>query len=436
MLSSVNFITKFGGMRAYIDNPIQSYKRISSALRLDAALTSVPELSLPVEYLRKAMQSAKVERLITQNDFVRNARDTALLGLKHLNLEFNLSAADMVAGYPHRPLYKGAYPYQPSLAAIENSLAFLDSVERSVKKDIPPLYHADRYLHYSYSVCHSEDMIVMPTAERLSLRDLIKIRSVPIGLTGVSAVTSFTDGYYNTPLDIWVHDMNHNRRLLSYNQRYFERNNISTQADKNHAYEQFANVIENVILPSCNYEGEMDEHECNIRKIMGVLYFEFLHEYAYTPDKHCWLEAFNFKGGSPAPFEVMLKDGETIEDVERRRLLNFNLKSGFNEYIGDARDVKVQYFFDTGPNFLSSAYNKLTTSFYDNNFFSYDELPAQDYRTPEMVAEAAARIIAMMGLQQDIRYSLDELQSIIKNEDHGPLEVYPHMELKRPALAR
>ena len=53
-----------------------------------------------------------------------------------------------------------------------------------------------------------------------------------------------------------------------------------------------------------------------------------------------------------------------------------------------------------------------------------------------MVAEAAARIIAMMGLQQDIRYSLDELQSIIKNEDHGPLEVYPHMELKRPALAR
>jgi len=61
---------------------------------------------------------------------------------------------------------------------------------------------------------------------------------------------------------------------------------------------------------------------------MLILYFEYLHEYAKTPDRETLKTELMFKPDGPSAFEVVLKSGETPEQLEQRRLDNKNLDSG------------------------------------------------------------------------------------------------------------
>jgi hypothetical protein len=144
----------------------------------------------------------------------------------------------------------------------------------------------------------------------------------------VASRTEFIDAYFNSPLNAKIHDDNHNRRFRSENQGYFDRNGIVTDEQKMAVFEDFTHIIQTKVLPSIRIQKDMAEKEKYIRRAMTVLYFEWLHEYAKTPDRESLITELQFQPDGPSAFEVVMRPGETADDIERRRLENKNIESG------------------------------------------------------------------------------------------------------------
>lgn len=80
-----------------------------------------------------------------------------------------------------------------------------------------PLYHADRYYYHQYPLLfENKRVVIFLTDAPLDFMDLIKVRSVPIGFVGVTFETIFADRHYQSPLDFFIHDINHVRRMQAY----------------------------------------------------------------------------------------------------------------------------------------------------------------------------------------------------------------------------
>ncbi|KTD09008.1 hypothetical protein Lgra_2243 [Legionella gratiana] len=443
-----NDIEKYAFEEEIFTNPAEVYTRLKERLIKEGPLAPMPEYEGIIQELIENLNHPFILDLINHDNTVNlplrgalaNQYAQALLGLRHVALEVELEQEEIDAGYPHRPHTHGRYPYQPTLEAISKAMDFFDTVERIAHTNNIPLYHADRYTHYELSFKHKEGMIIVPSSRPLSLEDLIYLRAyAALAFTGVSTKTLFTDAYHNTPKDFWVHDINHNRRFMSYDDRYCELHNCTREE----AYRQFAKTINEVIFPSIKIDVGMSKHEINKRNMMKAIYFEFLHEYAFTPDVDSLKKAFRFKAGDPAPFEIMIKSQP--KNIESLRMQNNNLQSGVfgaGKNI-DSRSTRVKYFHDTvGPNFITSLYNKLTHSFYDNKYFSTSELPPLNERTPELVADAALAIMDVFEInQQELGLNREKLILLALNKDaHGKIlgrvEGYPNQSLKKPELKR
>ncbi|WP_115712527.1 hypothetical protein [Legionella sainthelensi] len=429
-------------------DPAKIYRRLKERLDKYGPLASMPEFEEVVQELIQSLNHPFIQDLInhdiTSNSALSGALENqysqVLLALRHVALEVELDEKEIKAGYPHRPPTTGRYPYQPTLEAISKAMDFFDTVERIAHNHNNPLYHADRYTHYEFSMKHKDGIIVIPSSRVLSLEDLISLRAYPtLAFTGMSTKTIFADGYYNTPKDFWVHDVNHNRRMISFDDRYCELHNCSREE----AYQRFATTIKEIILPSIKIDDNMSKQEINKRSIMKALYFEFLHESALSPDKDTLKKAFSFKAGDPSPFEIMIKNKP--QNIETLRMKNNNLRSGIfgsGQNI-DSRNTRVKYFYDNvTPNFIASLYNKLTTSFYDNKYYWATDLPPLEERTPELIADAALTVMELFGIDpKELNLDKEKLIHIARNRDEngktiGRIESYPHLELKRPTLKR
>ena len=241
-----------------------------------------------------------------------------------------------------------------------------------------------------------------PTQDTLTLRNLIALRAIPVGMEMITDRTAFIDGYPNSPANAKAHDSNHNRRFRSENQGYFERNGITTAEGRMKQYEEWNDTIQNVVLPSLRITRDMAEDEKNIRKAMILIYFEWLHEYAKTPDRASLITELTFKPDGPSAFEIVLRPGDTIEDHESRRLANKNLGSGA-QWAEGQDGCRVNYFMDKGRNFLTSTYNKISNIFFDKPGQPIFEAPPMDARSPEVFLEATKRIM------RDFKISAEEV---------------------------
>lgn len=423
-------------VRSLIHNPLEGYNYIKNKFNSNTpALVSFEEIGSTVNFLISSLNKDNISQFCKKCSFAERIKHNALLSLKQVQISFVTTPLKGLK-YPHIPHILGSYPFQPTLNAIEETLNFYDCYTREIYQNmepnskemlLPPLYHTDRYRHYSQSTRHKSDFFTIPTHESLGLIDFIKIRGVPISFVGVNIDPVFNDAYYNSPLDFWVHDWNHSRRLRSYNHLFYEKHNINI----NDGCKYLNSIVENVILPSIVISSSMNSKEIAIRKAMTLLYFEWLHEYAFTPDVNSLIEILNFKPGDPSPFEIMVTENDKDKDIELRRMPNFNIKSGISYFDTNDDNIKVKYFFDRGPNFLSSAYNKLTNWFYDIPTQLNHELPSLEYRTPEIIALAILQIIDLFNIKSSVTYSYDDLIYLIQNKDRsgkvlGPIETYPN----------
>lgn len=428
-----------------LNNPSKVYTELKARLKKYGNTAPMPEFEGIVQELLSALESPFLSRFIEHAKGSEDSlaysfvvqRDQAMIGLYHVSELFVLPDEVKEKGYPHRPPFEGRYPYRATLEAIATAIQFFEAFERTTHENNIPRYHTDRYTHYALSLPDS-DMIVLPSTRPLSLRDLIRMRSYPLALLGITTKTIFADARFNSPEDFRVHDANHNRRFHSYNSRYCEKQNCSLEE----ASARFEKTITEIILPSIEIKPGMSEKEQDLQKMKAAVYFEFLHEFAFTPTVEDLKEALQFRYGDPAPFEIM-KTGtaEDNGDVEQRRMDNNNIQSGFLRHVRDKATTspEVHYFFDkVGPNFLTTLHNKLTTRFYDNQFFQAEELPALEDRTPELIAKAALAVMNDFGIDP-VALNLNEerLAQLARNEDehgksYGKLSVYPNTKLEKP----
>lgn len=419
-----------------LDDPIGVYKELKERVEKFGPLAPMPEFETTVRYLQRELQEPEIVAYCKENSFAEAQRQLALNGLWHCDLAFEVSPE--TGGYhQHEPPAPGRFPCVPTLNVIEDAVAFFDSYERATKHGHDYHYQLDRYRYHGLTLPYLKDWYEMPTQDALSLRDLLVVRAVPVGLTMVAARTNFLDAYFNSPLNAKVHDDNHNRRFRSENQRYFDLNGVTTDEQKLQAFEQFHRTIQDIILPSIDIAPGMDEHEQNVRKAMCVLYFELLHEYAKTPDRGTVLTELMFQPDGPSAFEVVLREGETSADIEKRRLENKNLDSGAIFSRGRANNT-VYYFMDKGRNFLTSAFNKITHGFFDNGKDNSPEVPHQAACTPELFAEAAERIMRDFNITaEESGLTRSRIIGLLRNEQDGVplgknLETYPGHEAENP----
>lgn len=92
----------------------------------------------------------------------------------------------------------------------------------------------------------------------------------------------------------------------------------------------------------------------------------------------------------------------------------------------------IRYFFDKGPNFLKSAYNKCINGFYDNHYARASHLPIHCKRTPQLFFQAGKRLLNVHHLNEMV--SDDRLMKLFKIE--GPIEKYPNQDLIVPSLKK
>ncbi|HRD55652.1 MAG TPA: hypothetical protein PLC42_04555 [Parachlamydiaceae bacterium] len=403
-------------------DPLRSFEMLSNRLKTLGFTAPFPEFASVVQYLEKEIDTYEVLDFLKNNKYAEMQHKLVKMELLSLKYKFKVENKD----YPHRTNY-GPYPYMPTINAIRRALEFIDTFVRCTYKDVSGLYHADRYI-YHYNHVYDSNFVYFPLIEELTSRDFILTRSIPIGFLGVSAKPIFADGYYNSPLDFFIHDVNHVRRLRSYNDLFKKKNQIQ---DKE-MFEEFHRFVINEIWPHIQIKNNMTEEEKSIRQILELFYFELIHEYALTSDVESFKSALMFKSGDPSPFEHMIESTFKPDNLESIRLLNNNLISGYSSWKPQEEVPTIRYFFDKGPNFLTSAYNKCINGFYDNHYVRGGHLPSYCKRTPELFFQAAKQLLNVHHLNEMI--SDDRLMQLFKIE--GPIEKYPNQDLIVPILKK
>jgi len=427
---------KSAEIKELIADPVGVYKRMSERFDSLGKLAPMPEFEPAVRYLQAELKNPEVLAYCRSNPFAEGARQLALNALWHTDLQFEVSPN--TGGYhQHAPPARGRFPYGPTLKAIDEAVAFFDSYERATKTGHDRHYQLDRYRYHGLALPEFGDWVVMPTADSISLKDLIVLRAAPVGLRMVASRTSFLDAYFNSPLNAAVHDDNHSRRMRSENEGYFSRNGITTAEQRMGAFEEFQRVIKDIILPNIKVTKDMPEHEKNVRKAMLILYFEYLHEYAKTPDRETLKTELMFKPDAPSAFEVVLKPGETSAEIERRRLENKNIDSGAI-FTGGGDGNTIYYFMDKGRNFLTSAFNKVRHGFFDNGKDNLSQVPPLKAQTPALFWEAATRIMADFNLtEEETGLTKEKIVALLLNADESDvlgknLETYPGHDSSNP----
>lgn len=136
-----------------------------------------------------------------------------------------------------------------------------------------------------------------------------------------------------------------------------------------------------------------------------------------------------FKSGEPSPFEHIIDESFKPEELEKLRLPNSNLKSGFGFFQQSTKEPTVRYFMDRGPNFIASCLNKLNNYFYDSPWRPSWSLPKMEKRTATNIAKAAL-LLADILFEKKHSFTHESLLEMAK--DTKALEVYPGERTKRP----
>lgn len=400
-------------VKKLIEDPIRSHRLLSDRLKAQGLLAPFPEFAPAVHYLEDALRKVRCDGL-QQND-VR----LIVWELKTLKFTFNQPQKN----YPYQPPYIGKYPYIPTLNAIKRCLEFFDGVTRKTYQNVYPLYHTDRYL-YHYNQVYNPDFIYYPTIKTLKLSDFVATRATPIGFLGVNVGTVFADGYYLSPLELFIHDINHARRIKDYFDRYLK---AHSTANKDKMYKDFQSTIDK-ILDHTKIDQKHGE-EKYIRLIMMVLYFELFHDYGFTPDEDSIKSAFLLKPGGPSPFEYMAESTYNPKTSKLPKLENNNIASGLSLWEKRRKTPVIRYFFNQGPNFLASAYNKCINGYYDSHYQRDKEaLPPFEMRSKKLFFLAAKRILKLHGLEGIISdMTLWKRLDIVE-----PIEKYPNRSLNKP----
>lgn len=358
------------------EKPLEAYYDFRQRLEKDGAVASFPEFIPVISRLTKC--------LYQEEDVVQVFNTNPALSIALEQLSSELLAIQLEGGY--------MYPYKATVLVIEKMLQLIDIIRRLQEKSSKPYYHQFRYRMYLTWLLDEgmPNIIVFPCISYMGATLLIQTRCVPIALLGVITKTTLADRYPNTPLDFWMHDIQHWRRMAQEDQRYFD---LIVKHDKYYTKRSPFNINDITDLYESMYKLSIqllekykevpsdNEEQKNYKKLKKLIIFEVCHEKGWP------LTKFSLCRNIPLGYDTY--------PVET---MGFHMNTG-NMY---TYEEKI-----TDPTTLSNLYHKLRYGFYDNPNEPILAIVDPKYRTAVDVATAAKELLTELGCKID--HSLEEL---------------------------
>lgn len=331
-----------GLVRAMAKDPMGYYTAFRSRLEKDGDDAAFPEFQDVIDFLLLKISDDQTLSLARSNKYIARLR----------NIVFH-------------QLQNAGNGYKKAIAAIERGVEFFDIAERALKPETsPPLYHAARYEYYiHYLTAETPGHIFFPTIADLGVTDLLKLRGVPIGLIGVVAETSRADGFYQTPYEFFLHDVNHARRMWQFTEEERARRGIAPLD----YYRATNDYLRDVVLPNCVVKKTDDAAARRDKKLAKMIAFEILHEDALPADPAVIRAAFLRPPEALTPFEKI-------------------------------EDDTVVYIMEPGATTLAYVFRKLAHTFYDTPEDRRDYIVEDGTRERAAIADVAKKFFAALGL--------------------------------------
>lgn len=255
------------------------------------------------------------------------------------------------------------FGYTSTLEQIDDSVSFLDAVVRVNEPDSPAPYHTARFEYNWDSLIEEEEAILFPTTAVFNSEDLIRLRSVPIGVAGVTSKTLTVDGFPQTPREMFHHDIDHFRREFEATMAAVEREGITLDQ----YCEEANDLIVNILVPTFDLTDVVDEDELDRRTTKRMELFEILHEDAMDPSRDTIAEAILRAPMERTPFERMV-DADIVE-----------------------------YYMAPRATTLAHVYRKLAHTFYDLPEKRSKSLGSDFVRTRLLISQSAAELYRLVS---------------------------------------
>jgi len=367
-------------MKQIETDPYNKYITIRARLRNSGPTASMPEFEGVIAALTVALFQDPENISIIENDLtLKQTRELLVHSLMAIQI-------------PNRYWY----PYKATILVIEQMLNLCDILVRKKNTTLVNYYHNLRYRLYLTQILDDAfpDAIVIPTIKNIGTTFLIKTRPVPIMFLGVAPNGSFADQYLNSPIDFWAHDVQHARRLLQENQRYYDivvkHINYYTKRSPfdvitmDQFYEHSVKYSESLYPLWVQTAGD-DEATAEYKKLKKLLIFEVTHEKAWPLTKFSLCRNIPL-GYDIFPIELIVSDGKTLMTVDE----------AYND-----------------PTTLSNLYHKLRKGFYNNVENPDARIVSPKYRTARHIATAALQLLTEIGCKKS--YTLEQLLALTQD---------------------
>jgi hypothetical protein len=339
-------------VKGLIANPLVAYKDFSGRLRADGPQTKFPELGDVIRYLELYLKKEAITAAADKCPALALLRQTTLDDLHAMQRE--------------------GFPYGKTIDTVEKALAFFDVYERG-KPDstaAPDLYHAHRYQYYSHFLkAETPDHVMLPTFYALGATDLLKVRGVPIGFLGVPPEVSWVDGFSQSPLEFWHHDVNHTRRMWQFFSEHADKLGVTPME----LAERSNKVVSTTLIPLLKINKADSDDTKNEKRMMKLILFEMFHEDALAADLSVIKGSLMRAPNTPTPFEEIVPHNGQQEG-------------------------KVAYVMEPGGTTLAYVYRKVASNFYDFPGMRVEAICGSQYRTQEFVAHCAKLLASKLEI--------------------------------------
>lgn len=333
------------------------------------------ELKDCVDYLKHGLDIKFIEDKCTENLVLQKLRDSLLCSILAVtvNTESN-------------------YLYGPTIRALMKILDFYDILIRSIK-EAPAYYHKYRYERYVEYCISSGGLFIIPTFAYIGATDLLKLRAFPLFPVGLKIKLEFVDEYYQTPIEFFMHDINHSRRMYESNISDMEKNGVDkTDQSKVTEYYNQSNACVNKLMIIINnnikatdhpqphvsqiniptispdgtketkqvYHLEMDDYstidtstpiDWGYSQLIKIILFEITHEDALPMREDVICSTILRNSGIETAFPRVSQEGKIKMSIERGGsilgFVKYKLRNGFFDSVETPLDVVVRHYYRT-----------------------------------------------------------------------------------------
>jgi hypothetical protein len=362
-------------VRRLIKDQANEYAKLENFFNGNCETTQIFQLKYCVDYLTHGLDIPIIEAKCEENPFLKQLRESLYCSILSVtaNPESN-------------------YLYGPTIRIIMKIIDFYDIFIRTIKPT-PAYYHKyryERYVEYCISLAN-EGLFVFPTFAYIGATDLLKLRSYPIFAVGLNITLNYVDEYFQTPVEFFVHDINHTRRMFESNLDDMKKRGININ-DMNVRKQYYAESkvcleevlyilgntleqrptsktnVETITIPQITQKGEVKKTEVRHLKlddysdvdhytpidtgyaqIIKIILFEITHEDAMPMQKDVICSSILRNSGIETAFPRVDKSARITIDIEKGGsilgFVKYKVRNGFFDSVKTPLEAVAKYFY-------------------------------------------------------------------------------------------